>query len=192
MRYLRCAQAMCLTLFMLAPQAGTASSLPAPAAPLADQGPCRDHTYFDDPQPRRHLSGLARGLPTLSLEIGRLIETLDRSQESYLLPAQAPLPRAALQEFQGRQPPVRWQLNLEWRFGDPPLDVETLSHGERRERIRKVGGLCLRLKSLSSPLKARVLTEMIARRVESERLKALLLIELATLGYQKGGISWLR
>lgn len=191
MRYLGCAQAICLTLFMLIPQTGTTSSLPTPAAPLADRDPCRDRAYFDAPPPRPNPSGLARGLPTLSLEVGRLFETLDRSQETYLLPVQASLPRAGLHEFHGRQPPMRWQLNLEWHFGDPPLNIEILGHGDRRERTRNLGHLCRRLQSLTSPLKGRVLTDMIARRVESERLKALLLIELVTLGYQKGGISWL-
>lgn len=190
-RYLRCAQAIGLALCMLIPQAGATTSLPAPISSLVDDDPCRDDIYSGMSAPLGHRSKVARGLPNLSVEIGRRIEFLDRSQQSYLLRAEALLPSVTLHELHRRQPPIRWQLNLQWRFGEPPLSIEVLGHGELRERIHKVGRLCRRIEALHSPVRERVLTEKIARQVEIERLTALILIELVTLRERQGGISWL-
>ena len=124
------------------------------------------------------------GLPTITVQIGRFIEGLDRHRQ--ILPLAPEAAPTTLHELHHRTPPLRWEVQARWDFWpqrhptptDQTVDIEVAS--VRMERLCRRLEETLRHRDLGS------LNERLIHEVEIGRILALLDLHLEGLNHEPG------
>ncbi|MFU8807136.1 MAG: hypothetical protein ACNA8W_25230 [Bradymonadaceae bacterium] len=162
-------------------------------SPRAAEHICHDGlTVAAEPErPWRQFA--ASGLPGITFMLGSSRESLDRYRQVQPLSQSGSLVPSATREIHARQPPMAWEIQLQWSLWPVPGSSEApLNVADRRRSMRRIDELCRQVQRLTRSSSLASIQSRLEHRIEAERLLTLVEVQAKTLSDGSRRSTWRR